>query len=142
MSVNINHAEQIQALADLTRLRLLNLLTQAKEICVCELVDALGLQQYAVSRHLHILAQAGFVEDRKVGKWVYYRIAPDLKPCQRTLLQAVGEMREDWPKFREDEERAARRLKLRRNGVCCVGIVTRISEAPPREEEEEHAWIG
>src|SRR5712692_9371801 len=109
----MDHVERIQSLADATRLRLLNLLLQAREICVCELVDALALPQYAISRHLHILAQAGFVEDRKVGKWVYYRIAPDLKPCQRTLLRAVGEMREDWPKFREDEERAARRLKLR-----------------------------
>jgi ArsR family transcriptional regulator, arsenate/arsenite/antimonite-responsive transcriptional repressor len=122
-------AEQIQALADLTRLRLLNLLTQAREICVCELVDALVMPQYAVSRHLHVLAQAGYLEDRKSGRWVYYRIMPGLKPYQRTLLRAVTDLREESPVFREDEERASRRLSLRRAGVCCVGLMSRIGAA-------------
>ncbi|HEV2491832.1 MAG TPA: metalloregulator ArsR/SmtB family transcription factor [Terriglobia bacterium] len=125
----MDYAEQIQALADLTRLRLLNLLTQAKEICVCELVDALALPQYAVSRHLHVLEQAGFIEDRKAGRWVYYRIASGLKPYRRTLLRAVTELRDESPVFQADEERASRRLSLRREGVCCVGLVSRIGGA-------------
>ncbi len=122
-------AEILQALADPTRLRLLNLLTQTGEVCVCELVDALEVPQYNISRHLHILATAGWVEDRRVGKWIYYQVARDLKPYQRTLLRALellGAERED---FRQDEARAGRRLKLRRGGLCCVGLVTRIAAA-------------
>ncbi len=123
------HAGQIQSLADPTRLRLLNLLMQAREICVCELVDAVELPQYNISRHLRVLLQAGFLEDRRAGKWVYYRIAQDLKPFSRALLRAVGELREEREDFRRDEDRAGRRLQLRRDGVCCVGLVSRIGAA-------------
>lgn len=122
-------AETLQALSDPTRLRLLNLLAQTGEICVCELVDALGLHQYNVSRHLHILASAGWVEDRRQGKWIYYRIAPNLRPYQRTLLAALAQLSDHREDFRQDEARADRRLKLRRSGVCCVGLVTHIGKA-------------
>ncbi len=115
--------ETLQALADPTRLRLLNLLTQAVEICVCELVDALAMPQYKVSRHLGILAAAGWVEDRRVGKWNYYRIARSLRPYQETFLKALRQMREEREDFHRDEARAARRLETRRDGLCCVGLV-------------------
>ncbi|MGD1156796.1 MAG: metalloregulator ArsR/SmtB family transcription factor [Terriglobia bacterium] len=115
--------ELFQALGDPTRLRLVNLLTQTGEICVCELVDALELPQYNVSRHLQILLKAGWLEDRKVGKWVYYRVARDLKPYHRSLLRAIDQLREEREDFRRDEQRASRRLKLRRGGLCCVGLV-------------------
>lgn len=121
--------EILQALADPTRLRLLNLLTQAMEICVCELVDALEVPQYKVSRHLSILASSGWVEDRRMGKWVYYRISRSLKPYQTALLKALRELRIDCEDLRQDEERASRRLECRRGGVCCVGLVTKIGEA-------------
>jgi ArsR family transcriptional regulator len=121
-------AEILQAIADPTRLRLLNLLTQAAEICVCELVDALGIPQYGVSRHLSILASTGWVEDRRVGKWIYYRVSRELRPYQITLLNALRQLREEREDFRQDESRAGRRLELRRGGVCCVGLVTKIGE--------------
>ena len=122
-------AEILQAIADPTRLRLLNLLTQAVEICVCELVDALGVPQYSVSRHLNVLAAAGWVTDRRQGKWIYYRISRELKPYQKTLLKALGQLREERPDFHQDEARAGRRLEFRRDGVCCVGLVEKIGEA-------------
>ena len=126
--------EILQGLADPTRLRLLNLLTQAVEICVCELVDALEIPQYRVSRHLSILASTGWVEDRRMGKWIYYRISRSLRPYQLALLNALRQLREEREDFRQDEARAARRLESRRGGVCCVGLVTKIGEAnsPPR----------
>jgi ArsR family transcriptional regulator len=117
-------AEVFQSLADPTRLRLLNLLLQTGEICVCELADALRVPQYNVSRHLQILARAGLLEDRRVGKWIYYRIARDLRPYQRAVLRAVEQLREGRDDFQQDEARAGRRLKLRRDGACCVGLVT------------------
>ena len=121
-------AEILQAIADPTRLRLLNLLTQAAEICVCELVDALGVPQYNVSRHLNVLAATGWVEDRREGKWIYYRVSRNLRPYQVTLLNALRQLREEREDFRQDESRAERRLELRRGGVCCVGLVTKIGE--------------
>ena len=126
-------SEILQALADPTRLRLLNLLTQAVEICVCELVDALKIPQYKVSRHLSILASTGWVEDRRVGKWIYYRVSRNLRPYQMALLKALRQMHDEREDFRLDEARAARRLESRRGGVCCVGLVTKIGDAisPP-----------
>lgn len=129
-------SELFQSLADPTRLRLLNLLMQAKEICVCEFVDALGIPQYNISRHLHVLLEAGFVQDHKLGKWVYYHIAKDLRPYQRTLLRAISELHEERQDFQDDEARASRRLKLRRGGLCCVGLVSRIGAALHREGKD------
>ncbi len=125
-------ADAFQALADPTRLRLLNLLRQTGEICVCELVDALRLPQYNISRHLQILRQAALVDDRKRGKWVYYSISKDLEPYQRLLLRAVEQLGENRQDFRQDEARAGRRLKLRRDGLCCVGLIQRIGAAKAR----------
>jgi ArsR family transcriptional regulator, arsenate/arsenite/antimonite-responsive transcriptional repressor len=122
-------AEVFQSLADPTRLRLIHLLRRRGEICVCELVDALGVPQYNVSRHLRILQNAGWLEDRRAGKWVYYRLTRDLKPYQRSLLEAVTRLRDERRDLKEDEARAGRRLKLRQDGVCCVGLVSQIGAA-------------
>lgn len=62
------------ALADKTRLRILNLL-RGGEVCVCFLVDILGESQPKISRHLASLRSAGIVEARRDGKWIHYRIA-------------------------------------------------------------------
>ena len=68
------HVESFfQALADTTRLRLLNLLSD-QELCVCHLVDVLRQPQPKVSRHLAYLRRAGIVASRREGKWMHYRI--------------------------------------------------------------------
>ena len=131
------HAEVFQSLAEPTRLRLLNLLMQTGEVCVCELSDALQIPQYNVSRHLQILVQAGFLEDRKLGKWVYYGLSGNLKPCHRLLLRAVEQLREEREDFIQDEKRASRRLKLRRGGLCCVGLVTGTGRMPTRPHSHQ-----
>jgi hypothetical protein len=46
------------------------------------------------------------------------------------LLRAIGRLREEREDFRQDEARAGRRLMLRRDGLCCVGLVTKIAGAP------------
>ena len=63
-----------KALADETRLRILRLL-EVREMCVCEVMVALGLTQPTASHHLGLLENAGLVKDRKEGKWVFYSIA-------------------------------------------------------------------
>jgi len=62
-----------KALADTTRLRILKLL-EVREMCVCEIMIALGLTQPTTSHHLGILENVGLVRSRKEGKWVYYKI--------------------------------------------------------------------
>jgi len=62
-----------KALADENRLRILMALT-AGELCVCQITAFLGLAPSTVSKHMHILRQAGLVESRKEGRWMYYRL--------------------------------------------------------------------
>jgi len=61
-----------RALADQSRVRILIALKD-HELCVCQLVELLGLASSTVSRHLAILSQAYMVDSRKEGRWVYYR---------------------------------------------------------------------
>lgn len=66
----------LKSLSDETRLRIINLLYE-KELCVCDLVEALQVSQPKVSRHLSSLRNAGLVLDRKQAQWVYYSIIRD-----------------------------------------------------------------
>lgn len=62
------------ALSDATRVRLLHAL-RGGELCVCQLIELVGLSPSTVSKHLSILRDAGLVESRKDGRWVHYRLA-------------------------------------------------------------------
>jgi DNA-binding transcriptional ArsR family regulator len=71
-----NIEEILKALADETRLRIINLLYK-EELCVCDLYEALTITQTKASRHLQYLKHAGLVEDRKQAQWIYYSIRRD-----------------------------------------------------------------
>ena len=77
------------AFADPTRLRILNLLMERKELCVCDLCAVLGEIQPKVSRHLALLRRAGLVDVRREGKWKFYAVATPLSPLHRTLLRCI-----------------------------------------------------
>lgn len=63
----------LKALSDETRLRILNLLYE-RELCVCDIMEALKISQTKASRHLSYLKNAGLVDDRKHAQWVYYSL--------------------------------------------------------------------
>jgi ArsR family transcriptional regulator len=79
------------ALADPTRRRILALLQEGDERCVCVLYETLDLPQPKVSRHLGVLRAAGVVATRREGLWIHYRIHPDLPDWARSVLAALGE---------------------------------------------------
>jgi len=89
-----NAVQLFKALADETRLRILNLV-EHREVCVCQIVEALGLGQSKVSRHLAHLRNAGLVNDRREGLWIYYSLA---QPCGRLHEQVV-----EWLRRAKDE---------------------------------------
>lgn len=68
-----NLANLFKALSDETRLKILYLLSEG-ELCVCELIDELQMSQPAVSHHMKILKQAQLINDRREGRWIYYKI--------------------------------------------------------------------
>ncbi len=89
------------ALADATRLRLLNLmagdgLMAGREVCVCHFVEILGQSQPKISRHLAYLRQAGIVSARREGKWMHYSICtPADSPAASILSASLAAMDND-----------------------------------------------
>ncbi len=108
----------VNALSDVTRIRLL-LSLQNNELCVCKLVELVGLSDSTVSKHMSLLKQAGLVEARKKGRWVYYRLAdPNASPLVRQAIELACEhLRGDRAIIRD----AARIADLisRENGASC-----------------------
>lgn len=82
-------AEMFKALADETRLMMLVLLFNKKELCVCDFVGALDISQSKASRHLRSLVHAGFLADRRDAIWVHYRIAENLNDDHKAILNTL-----------------------------------------------------
>jgi ArsR family transcriptional regulator len=101
----------LSAIADPTRLRLLRLL-QRQELCVCELMAAVELPQYQVSRHLRELRLAGLVEASRSGRWMHYRVsrfgATDAF-CQ-DLLKVLDVHTRELPYAKRDDARLSAQL--------------------------------
>ncbi len=83
-----NTERVMKAAADGTRLRILNILAGGP-LCVCEIVEAIGLSQSTVSRHLSILKGAGLIEDEKRGKWAYYMLSLNARDSLTTGVLAL-----------------------------------------------------
>ena len=81
-----------KALADESRLRILAMLEDG-ELCLCQIVDVLGLAPSTVSRHVNLLRGAGLVEMRKLGTWHYFRLARDDAP--ETVRRVLGWVQEE-----------------------------------------------
>src|SRR5579883_2455511 len=92
---NYDLALLFAALADRTRLRLLNLM-DGREVCVCYFVEILGQSQPKISRHLAYLRRAGVVAARREGKWVHYKIViPANTGAAKILRETLAALRED-----------------------------------------------
>jgi ArsR family transcriptional regulator, arsenate/arsenite/antimonite-responsive transcriptional repressor len=100
-----------RALADRTRLRLLNLMRDG-EVCVCFFVEILGTNQPKISRHLAYLRRAGIVAARREGKWMHYRINTPADSYAADVLSDV----QAW--LAEDKEMQRDRSQLMK--VCCA----------------------
>ncbi len=85
-----DYANLFKSLSEPVRLRILYLILERDELCVCELVDALELSQSVVSRHLAYLRNSGLVSTRREGVWVYYQMA-ETATFIKDLLQLFRE---------------------------------------------------
>ena len=79
-------AARFKALADPTRVAIVNCLSAADEVCVCNLTETFGLSQPTISHHLKILREAGLVEATRRGTWAYYRLVPEAIDALRGAL--------------------------------------------------------
>jgi len=81
-------AARFKALADPTRVAIINCLSAADEVCVCNLTDTFELSQPTISHHLKVLREAGLVESSRRGTWAYYRLVPEAIGALRGALGA------------------------------------------------------
>jgi ArsR family transcriptional regulator len=102
MAVDTNPVALLfRALADNTRLRLLNLIAD-KEICVCCFIDILGISQPKISRHLAYLRRAGVVAARRQGRWMHYRLTPPQDSAALAILSETLVQLRQMPEMGED----------------------------------------
>ena len=107
-----------KALADETRVRALLALRRG-ELCVCQITELFGLAASTVSKHLAILYQAGLVESRKEGRWIYYRLPDRAAPVAvREALHWIERSLADNPRVAEDGKRLKKILKMDPVELC------------------------
>ena len=95
-----------RALADETRLRILGLLLNSGELCVCDITATLQLPQSTVSRHLSYLKNAGWVVDRREGVWIIYDVTADTG-MKKQVAEILRELLPDLPSVAEDLRKIA-----------------------------------
>ncbi len=103
-----------KALSEKHRLKVLYAL-QGKELCACDLMSYLGLAPSTVSRHMAVLKQAGLIQSRKSGKWVFFSIAHSLSPLARAMFDKAIEAFSSSPGTKGDRTAAD---KLTRGANC------------------------
>lgn len=114
-----------QALADPLRIRIVRLLAvTGSQTCLCELVDSLQEPQYALSKHLKVLRQAGVLAAEKDGRWVYHGLVkgPEYLDALHSVVLGLPDAGDV---FGTDLKRFKARMGLRDRGRCRVGITTR-----------------
>ncbi len=100
--------EQFKALADETRLKIFKLV-ERRELCVCQIVPAIGLSQPTVSVHLGKLKHAGLVKERRAGQWSYYSADREgLAAFRSALEEFLAADLTDIPQLAELAERLLR----------------------------------
>lgn len=110
-----------RALADRTRLRLLNLMGD-DEVCVCYFTDVLKTNQPKISRHLAYLRKAGIVAARRDGRWMHYRI---VVPSDSRAAHMLSEVRAWLASDRSMQQDRARLVN-----ICCAPLPMHRSQAP------------
>ena len=110
----------VKALSDENRVRAL-LVLRNRELCACQIVELIQLAPSTVSKHMQILRQAGLVEARKDGRWMYYRLAK--KGIPAAVAGAIdwifNSLKKDQSVL-EDEERIKGILKLDPDQLCKI----------------------
>jgi ArsR family transcriptional regulator len=111
-----------KALAETTRLRLINLIGN-DEVCVCFLVEVLNTNQPKISRHLAYLRRAGVVTARREGKWIHYRVVEPPDPNAANIFRDVRTWMANNPKMQQDRVQLAR--------ICCASqLPVQLQKAP------------
>jgi arsenate reductase/ArsR family transcriptional regulator len=133
----------LKAAGDPTRTRILKLL-EAADLCVCQIQAVLALAPSTVSKHLTGLKLAGFVEDRRDGKWVYYTLAAGQgNPYAAGILLLLKGRLDRDPRVRADRRRLRQVLALPADELCNLPpapdpVSARFRSSSRRRREAQH----
>jgi ArsR family transcriptional regulator len=106
-----------KAISDGTRLRILLLLLNNGELCVCDLMESLQIPQSTASRHLALLRSAGLVEGQRRGAWMYYQVVED-QTLGSAILSNLREHCSGLEASLEDQQRCLDFLKNKPSDPC------------------------
>jgi DNA-binding transcriptional ArsR family regulator len=108
-----------KAMADENRVRVMAFLGGG-ELCLCQIIEMLGLAPSTVSKHMAVLHQAGLIETRKEGRWIYYRLADGgASPCVRGTIEWVQTCLAKDVQIRKDAKRVRAVKKADLADLCC-----------------------
>lgn len=105
----------LKALADENRIRILYLLSERKDLCVCEIREVIGLSQPTISSHLKLLENNELVTFNKDGKWVNYSMNPDLNVKLKQMLNDIFSMIKTDSEVKKDRIKV---YKINRRNLC------------------------
>ncbi len=106
-----------KALADQNRVRVLMVL-KGRELCVCQLIELLGLAPSTVSKHMSILKNARLVESRKDGLWMHYSLPKSPATEVRKAIDWLCSSLKDDEKIRDDRKQLRMILKMNLEDIC------------------------
>ena len=115
-----NITQLFKSLSDPTRVRIIWLLVEGGELCVCDLVEVLTLPQSTVSRHLAYLRNAGLVTDQRTGVWMYYRLPGELTELSTGILSLLQPAAKNSQQAEQDRRRSAAALALEEHPVLAA----------------------
>lgn len=113
-------ARLYKVLADEARLRMLWLLFHHRELCVCDIMAALGITQSKASRHLAVLRNAGLVTDRKEGLWSYYSLRPGVEEPARAHLRLLRKSLSGRPEAKQLLRKIDAWFKVKDSDASCA----------------------
>jgi DNA-binding transcriptional ArsR family regulator len=107
-----------KALSDENRVRVLMMLSEG-ELCVCQIIEMLGLAPSTVSKHMTVLRQSGLVQSRKQGRWMYYKLAGKYEPAYtKQALRWILSNLKNAPKIIEDRKKLVKMRKVNKEDLC------------------------
>lgn len=92
----------LKSLSDESRIRILNLLLNTEELCVCDMQKILKISQTKVSRHLSYLKNADLVQDKRIGMWVVYSISNNQDKYISKLIEDLKNIFSKIPQLQKD----------------------------------------
>ena len=123
----------VKAVAELNRLRVLSVLMEHEELCVCQITALLDLATPTVSRHMNMLYTARLVQSRKAGRWVYFRLSDSFPPVLRQWLEES---------LASSAEAAADRANVQQILACDRGELCRCQRVRRRDANPDPADAG